>query len=281
MELREMNVATADETAELLPSRHDDNESYFMEYAIQKEIINRNRCPASRRLLSQTAHLADFNVANSNHHQKESPCAGISIIHTSGPNWPPSRKREEARALENLRKRVEQSKLFKANQISDPGGSSASTSTGLNTEQLQQLDNRPKLLKKVTSSIFYGKRTIHCLKILHLKSVLMKPLGKTIENIKEARWCTLKDFNYCFTYINYFFQTPSGQSSIYATTAPLPFCSCITIINKFAYFRDCYYISYIMQYRIKSNETLFIFFNSFMSDKQASSFVIPLLFSDT
>ncbi|XP_015602222.1 uncharacterized protein LOC107271116 isoform X2 [Cephus cinctus] len=152
MELREMNVATADETAELLPSRHDDNESYFMEYAIQKEIINRNRCPASRRLLSQTAHLADFNVANSNHHQKESPCAGISIIHTSGPNWPPSRKREEARALENLRKRVEQSKLFKANQISDPGGSSASTSTGLNTEQLQQLDNRPKLLKKILSN---------------------------------------------------------------------------------------------------------------------------------
>ena len=41
-------------------------ESYFIEYAMQKEMINRNRCPASRRLLSQTAHL-DFNFSNSNH----------------------------------------------------------------------------------------------------------------------------------------------------------------------------------------------------------------------
>ncbi|XP_012287190.2 repressed by EFG1 protein 1 [Orussus abietinus] len=148
MELREMSVATADETAELLPSRRDDNESYFIEYAIQKEIINRNRCSASRRLLlSQTAaQLADYNLANSNH-QKDSPI--ISIIHPSGPNWPPSRKREEARALENLRKRVEQSKLCKVNPISDPGGSSSAM---MNTAQLQQLDNRPKLLKKILSN---------------------------------------------------------------------------------------------------------------------------------
>ncbi|XP_043276133.1 uncharacterized protein [Venturia canescens] len=156
MELREMSVvASAEETAELLPNQtHDDNddESYFIDYAIQKEIINRNRCTASRRLLSQVANYPEFNVTNSNQqnfHQKEFPC--ISFIHTSGPNWPPSRKREEAKALENLRKRVEQSKLFKANQISDPGGP-ATTSTQLNEEQLQQLDNRPKLLKKILSN---------------------------------------------------------------------------------------------------------------------------------
>jgi len=72
MELREMSraygTAEAEETAELLP-QHDnasEYESYFIEYAMQKEMINRNRCPASRRLLSQAAHL-DFNFPNSNH----------------------------------------------------------------------------------------------------------------------------------------------------------------------------------------------------------------------
>ncbi|XP_017789471.1 PREDICTED: uncharacterized protein LOC108571841 [Habropoda laboriosa] len=151
MELREVNRTfdAAEETTELLPSSHrDDNmESYFVEYAVQKEIINRNRCPASRRLLSQTAHLADFNLANGNHQKDTS--VGISMIHTSNANWPPSRKREEAKALENLRKRVEQSKLYKASRISDSCGS---TSLVLNNDQIRQLDNRPKLLKKILSN---------------------------------------------------------------------------------------------------------------------------------
>ncbi|XP_070157479.1 uncharacterized protein [Polyergus mexicanus] len=151
MELREVNRAygTAEETTELLPQRDNaEYESYFIEYAIQKEMINRNRCPASRRLLSQAANL-DYNFSNSNH-LKDSPCAGISIIHTSSENWPPSRKREEAKALENLRKRVEQSKLYKADRIVDPV---VSTSSSLNYEQTQQqLDNRPKLLKKILSN---------------------------------------------------------------------------------------------------------------------------------
>ncbi|XP_076161033.1 uncharacterized protein LOC143143546 isoform X2 [Ptiloglossa arizonensis] len=152
MELREVNriFDTAEETTELLPSSHRDNaevESYFIEYAIQKEMINRNRCPASRRLLSQTAHLADFNLANGNN-QKDSPCVGISMIHTSNANWPPSRKREEAKALENLRKRVEQSKLYKANRISDTCGST-SASLLTNNDRAERLDNRPKLLKKL------------------------------------------------------------------------------------------------------------------------------------
>ncbi|CAL1683952.1 unnamed protein product [Lasius platythorax] len=148
MELREVSRAygTAEEMTELLPQR-DSNaeyESYFIEYAMQKEMINRNRCPASRRLLSQAAHL-DYNFSNSNH--KDSPCAGISMIHTSSENWPPSRKREEATALENLRKRVEQSKLYKTDRITDHPIVSSSS---LSYEQTQQqLDNRPKLLKKV------------------------------------------------------------------------------------------------------------------------------------
>ncbi|XP_043253792.1 uncharacterized protein LOC122398190 [Colletes gigas] len=155
MELREVNriFDNAEETTELLPPSHRDNaevESYFIEYAIQKEMINRNRCPASRRLLSQTAHLADFNLANGNN-QKDSPCVGISMIHTSNANWPPSRKREEAKALENLRKRVEQSKLYKANRISDTCGST-SASMVLNNDRAERLDNRPKLLKKILSN---------------------------------------------------------------------------------------------------------------------------------
>lgn len=68
MELREMNrtYGTAEETAELLPQRDNaELESYFIEYAIQKETINRNRCPASRRLLSQIAQK-EQNFSNSN-----------------------------------------------------------------------------------------------------------------------------------------------------------------------------------------------------------------------
>ena len=64
-----MNAATdAEETAELLPAfqRDDETESYFIEYAIQKEIINRNRTSTSRRLLSQSSHLTDHNSSNSN-----------------------------------------------------------------------------------------------------------------------------------------------------------------------------------------------------------------------
>lgn len=69
------------------------------------------------------------------------------MIHTSSENWPPSRKREEATALENLRKRVEQSKLYKADRITDPV---VAPSSSINYELTQQqLDNRPKLLKKV------------------------------------------------------------------------------------------------------------------------------------
>lgn len=69
------------------------------------------------------------------------------MIHTSSENWPPSRKREEATALENLRKRVEQSKLCKADRITDPV---VATSSSINYELTQQqLDNQPKLLKKV------------------------------------------------------------------------------------------------------------------------------------
>lgn len=83
MELNEVNNCafdTAEETTELLSPSHRDNmqmESYFIEYAIQKEMINRNRCTASRRLLGQTAHSTDFNLVNANH-QKVKYCVCLS-----------------------------------------------------------------------------------------------------------------------------------------------------------------------------------------------------------
>ncbi|KAK0086177.1 hypothetical protein PV325_003640 [Microctonus aethiopoides] len=149
MELREMSVTTAEETAELLAGHNeDDDESYFIEYAIQKEIINRNRCPPGRRLLSQVAFQPETNTTTNSNQQPTKDFPVINFIHTTGPHWPPSRKREEAQALENLRKRVEQSKLTKANQITDNGGSASTSSIQIDSKQLEQLDNRPKLLKK-------------------------------------------------------------------------------------------------------------------------------------
>lgn len=64
-----MSLANAEEeTLELLPNQNDDgDESYFIEYAMQKEIINRNRVVTSRRLLSQSgAQNPEGNSTNTN-----------------------------------------------------------------------------------------------------------------------------------------------------------------------------------------------------------------------
>jgi len=84
------------------------------------------------------------------------------MIHTSSENWPPSRKREEAKALENLKKRLEQSKLYKTNRITDHSHLPViATTSSINYELTQQqLDNRPKLLKKVDD----GNLMIHAQK---------------------------------------------------------------------------------------------------------------------
>lgn len=75
MELREMSVTTAEETAELLAGHNeDDDESYFIEYAIQKEIINRNRCPPGRRLLSQVAFQPETNTTTNSNQQSTKVC---------------------------------------------------------------------------------------------------------------------------------------------------------------------------------------------------------------
>lgn len=78
------------------------------------------RASASRRLLE--------------HH-----ASSLSVLQPA--NWPPSRRREEAQALENLQKRVSQGQIQKAAN----DGASASTAT----LKAPRLDNRPRLLQKV------------------------------------------------------------------------------------------------------------------------------------
>lgn len=77
------------------------------------------------------------------------------MIHTSNANWSPSRKKEEARALENLRKRVEQSKLYKIEPTQGLPSTSSMLSLGEN------LDNRPKLFQKVCFSSVMMKDMIN------------------------------------------------------------------------------------------------------------------------
>lgn len=74
----------------------------------------------------------------------------INFIHTVRPNWPPSRKREEAQVLENLQKLVERSELFKAYQSTGSEGLTTAKLTQLNNNQHESLDNRPELLRKVS-----------------------------------------------------------------------------------------------------------------------------------
>ncbi|XP_066581252.1 uncharacterized protein [Prorops nasuta] len=120
----------------------------FNRRSFNKESTNRNRYPASRRLLTQAANTGvECNVVNSNY-VKDSPCMGITMIHTSTENWPPSRKKEEARTLENLKKRVEQSKQYKINPV-NPLISQISMPTLLSATGIEIVDNRPKLLRNI------------------------------------------------------------------------------------------------------------------------------------
>ncbi|CAD1475697.1 unnamed protein product, partial [Heterotrigona itama] len=63
----------------------------------------------------------------------------VAAIRASNANWPPSRKREEAAALENLRNRVRQSRSYEASRVSG----SASVSSALDNA------DRPNLFRKV------------------------------------------------------------------------------------------------------------------------------------
>lgn len=87
----------------------------------------RSRQPISRKLLSASNQEPSFAVI------------------PSASNFQPSRKREEARALQNLRRRVQALKIVQSNR---PESIEASTASK-NSSSYKQLDNRPQLLQKV------------------------------------------------------------------------------------------------------------------------------------
>lgn len=99
------------------------------------------RCLASRRLLS--ANYGSEICAAGQQQQVVSfaPGCGASVPR-------PSRRREEAKALENLQRRVEACRLTKGITPGDPGGASTSTAA-VPAASHQLLDNRPQLLQKV------------------------------------------------------------------------------------------------------------------------------------
>lgn len=68
-------------------------------------------------------------------------------------NLPPSRRREEAQALRNLKKRVQQLRVVKANQEFDNDTTPIpiiKTNANLRDVPQVELDNRPKLLQRVS-----------------------------------------------------------------------------------------------------------------------------------
>ena len=101
------------------------------------------RCPASRRLLSAN-YGSEFHGAG----QQQQVVSFAPGCGASGPR--PSRRREEAKALENLQRRVEACRLIKGITPGDPGGASTCTAAAP-TATNQLLDNRPQLLQKVGS----------------------------------------------------------------------------------------------------------------------------------
>jgi hypothetical protein len=97
------------------------------------------RCPASRRLLSYGSD--SYGAGQQPQVVSFAPGCGAS-----GPR--PSRRREEAKALQNLQRRVEACRLTKGVTPGDPGGASSSTAVAPPASH-QLLDNRPQLLQKV------------------------------------------------------------------------------------------------------------------------------------
>lgn len=87
---------------------------------------------ANRRLLS--TYVFDNNV-NVQPHPPQ-----FSNLSAAGASFQPNRKREEACALENLKKRVQQTKILKAQY--EPAESNT-------VKDNQELDNRPHLFQKV------------------------------------------------------------------------------------------------------------------------------------
>ncbi|XP_021922709.1 uncharacterized protein LOC110831246 isoform X1 [Zootermopsis nevadensis] len=102
------------------------------------------RCPASRRLLSANYGCDSYGAGQQQQVVSFAPGCGAS-----GPR--PSRRREEAKALQNLQRRVQACHLTKGITPGDSGGASTSTVAPAPVSH-QLLDNRPQLLQKILSN---------------------------------------------------------------------------------------------------------------------------------
>ncbi|KAJ8935895.1 hypothetical protein NQ318_016228, partial [Aromia moschata] len=89
--------------------------------------FQRPRTPVSKRLLNATKQPAEPQFA----------------ILPTAPSYQPSRKREEARALQNLRKRLHAVRVLKANRAEPVEAICAN-----NNLSPEEIDNRPYLLQK-------------------------------------------------------------------------------------------------------------------------------------
>jgi hypothetical protein len=101
------------------------------------------RCLASRRLLGTNYGSDIYGSGQQQQMVTFAPGCGASVPR-------PSRRREEAKALQNLQRRVEACRLTKGITPRDPGTASTSTAVAPPASQ-QLLDNRPQLLQKVES----------------------------------------------------------------------------------------------------------------------------------
>lgn len=96
--------------------------------------VNQRTPVPNRRLLS--AFVCDNNV-NVQPHPPQ-----FSNLSAAGASFQPSRKREEACALQNLKKRVQALRVLKANQQEPVESNNV-------VKDNQELDNRPQLFQKV------------------------------------------------------------------------------------------------------------------------------------
>lgn len=94
----------------------------------------KQRTPVSRRLINASS---------------TQPAEPQFAILPSAPAYQPSRKREEARALQNLRRRLQAARVLQANKPEPV------EAAGLNNNvSPEELDSRPYLLQKVGFSNF-------------------------------------------------------------------------------------------------------------------------------
>lgn len=120
---------------------------------------SQQRTPASKRLLSATQQQQQQQDKNPSTNNNQTTQTGVVVVPPTNnepqfaiipplPGFQPSRRREEARVLQNLRKRIQAVRVLQANKP-EPIEVLQSTSSANNNICPDDIDNRPHLLQKV------------------------------------------------------------------------------------------------------------------------------------